>query len=218
MFTKARCVADVVNRSVVTVLCCLVVGFIFCQWRIFDPRDPAFQFVTFSVLGSMFFFTLRVNARNSLAVLLVFFMIHSGLVTHALQHSTLLRDFLFFAAVAGAVSLFFVVFDRPGELSRPIDPLVLATLFALTYFVATVILHAEEGFLSKVIVFNYVTDMILPLMTYGFLTGFGIGIGIFITDRQYLERVRDRIFTTFRELPEEPRLAPIGQKWCVSRK
>jgi hypothetical protein len=205
MSSGVRSVADIVRRSFVTVVCCLAVGFVFYRWNIFNYHDPAFQFLAFGIVGSMFFFTLRVNARNSLAVLFVLFVIHSGLVTRALQHGTLLRDVLFFAAIAGALSLFFVVFYRPRELSRPIDPLVLATLFALTYFIAIVILDAAEGNFWRGFAFSYVTRTLIPLMTYGFLMGFGLGIGIFVTDRHYLQRARESMLAMFRELTEQRR-------------
>ena len=75
MRSDAAIVATVLGRSLVSVACCALVGFIVFQGRILHPFFWTSQLIMFGIVGSIFFYTLRINRRNAFAVLLVLFVV-----------------------------------------------------------------------------------------------------------------------------------------------
>jgi hypothetical protein len=183
--SNSKSIAGVVGRSLVSILCSLILGFIFYRWSIFRWNFPSFQIVAFAIVGSLFFFTLRIHKRNAFALLLVLFVIQAGLLTSSQRFSILLSNLVFYVAIAAALFIFFVTFYRKTAKLRNLHPLVLATLSALAFAVATVIMELIEGGVSmmsgaqmlSIVRFN---------STNGFLVGLGIGLGILIVDKGYV--------------------------------
>lgn len=203
-------ITDVVGKSLVAILCCLILGFILYQWRLFNLYTPSAQIVLYGVIGSLFFFTLRISRRNSFAVLLVLFVIHLGLLLNQLRFASIAQQSVFYAAVASALYVFFAVFYRRAITYRSLYPLVLATLFAMTFFLATGIL-----FLYQLAVPTYPSQQILQALeinvTNGFVIGLGIGLGVLIIDNGYLRRAKsalrppfEGLIGTFRDFAQHP--------------
>jgi hypothetical protein len=182
--------ADIVGDSIVGVISCLFIGFVFHGWQIFNSANPAFEFLIAGVLGSLFFFTLKVRVRDAFALLVVLFFLNSSLITKSFASSFFFRDLLFFAAVSCSVYVYFVYFYRSKKQERRIGPLILSTLFSLSFLVALILLHGIHGvpFSTEDIRF-----VIIPVVKDGFLIGLGIGIGILIVDAGLLAKIREQV-------------------------
>jgi hypothetical protein len=141
----------------------------------------------FGIVGSVFFYTLRINRRNAFAVLLVLFVVQFGLLFRNFQPVMLLRDFIFYATLAAALTIFFSGFYTKTVRYRNLQPLVLATLFAIAFSIATLILGLlDEAFFHPLI--YSLSDAVLTNAKYEFLVGLGIGLGILVLDNGYVHR------------------------------
>jgi hypothetical protein len=184
MSVQANPITEIIIRSLVSVLCCLAVGSIFYQSLIFNYHAGAFSVPMFGFIGSVFFYSLRVNIKNAFAVLLVLFVMDSALITHATKLTFLLRDLFYIGALSAAIFIFFKYFYNKNEKERWLEPLILSTL------VAVFILGA--AFLS-LIIFNALRAISLPwiynIAKLYFLIGLGIGIGITVTEEPYSRRI-----------------------------
>ncbi|MBF8296410.1 MAG: hypothetical protein HW389_2955 [Bacteroidetes bacterium] len=208
MRSNAAIVATVLGRSLVSIACCFVVGLIVFQWRVFHPYFLTSQFIMFGIVGSVFFYTLRVNRRNAFAVLLVLFVVQVGLLFRDLRSAILLRDFIFFATLAAALYIFFIGFYMKTVRYRNLQPLVLATLFAIAFSIATLILGLlDETFFRPLA--SSLFEAILTNAKYEFLVGLGIGLGILLLDNGYVHRAGEltkhllgSLGATFREFGE----------------
>lgn len=183
-------ISRVLANSVVALTTCLVMGVIFNGWSVFSFHSTAFQFVIYGTLGSLFFFSLKASRRDSLALLLVLFLVQTSLITRYHSSVFFLRDVIFFLAVSVATYIFFIYFHRPGQRDKWLEPLILAVLFALSFFVALVALHVFKGvFLS----FEQLRFVIVPVMENGFLIGLGIGLGIVLVEIGALNWLRKKV-------------------------
>lgn len=192
MRSDAAIVATVLGRSLVSIACCFVIGLIVFQWRVFNPYFWTSQLITFGIIGSVFFYTLRVNRRNAFAVLLVLFVVQFGLLFRHIQFATLLRDFIFFVTLAAALYVFFVGFYVKTVRFRNLQPLVLATLFAIAFSIATLVLGLlDETFFHPLV--SSLSEAILTNAKYEFLVGLGIGLGILLLDNGYVHRAGEVI-------------------------
>jgi hypothetical protein len=190
MRSDAAIVATVLGRSLVSMICCLVFGLIVFQSNVFHPYFWTSQLVMFGIIGSVFFYTLRINKRNAFAVLLVLFVVQFGLLFRHLQPIMLLSDFIFFGALAAALYIFFVSFYTKSVRYRNLQPLVLAALFAIIFAAATLILGLLDETLFGLPRFS-VLDAMLMNAKYECLVGLGIGLGILLLDNGYVHKAGD---------------------------
>jgi hypothetical protein len=190
MRSDAAIVATVLGRSLVSIACCVVIGLIVFQWRVFNPFFWNSQLIMFGIIGSVFFYTLRINRRNAFAVLLVLFVVQIGLLFRHLHTVTLLRDFIFFATLAAVLYIFFISFYTKTVRYRNLQPLVLATLFAISFSIATLILGLLDETLFHPLWYS-LPEAILTNAKYEFLVGLGIGLGILLLDNGYVHRAGD---------------------------
>ena len=208
MRSNAAIVATVLGRSLVSIVGCFVVGLIVFQWRVFHPYFWTSQLIMFGIVGSVFFYTLRINRRNAFAVLLVLFVVQFGLLFRDLRPIMLLRDFIFFATLAAALYIFFIGFYTKTVRYRHLQPLVLATLFAIAFSIATLMLGLlDETFFHPLA--SSLSEAILTNAKYEFLVGLGIGIGILLLDNGYVHKAGELIMrllgslgASFREFGE----------------
>jgi hypothetical protein len=184
MNTKPKYIIEIVIRSIVSLICCLVIGYIFYQSQIFNRHASAFSFPVCGVVGSIFFYTLRINIRNAFAVFLVLFIATSALVTHSTRLIFLLRDILYYGAFASAIFIFFQYFYGKSIKDRWMEPLILSVLVAviiLFAFFLTMSINKAFGALTLSFVF-FVAKLY-------FLIGLGMGVGIVITEEPYRSRI-----------------------------
>lgn len=201
-------IATILRRSIVSVMFCLFLGFIFYQWFIFDLRSSSFQITAFGIMGSVFFFTLRVHRRNAFAVMLVMFVLEIGLFWKSHQVDWIVGNLIFVASIAAAEYYFFARFYLGTIKLRFLHPLVLGALFVLAIGLATSCMT-----LFEIIVHGPLRWSFLPVLELntrnGMLVGLGIGLGILCIDNGYvrwtgqaLRRVLGSLGASFREFGE----------------
>jgi hypothetical protein len=208
MRSDAAIVATVLGRSLVSIVCCFVVGLIVFQGRVFNSFFWTSQLLMFAVIGSVFFYSLRINRRNAFAVMLVMFVIQFGLILGQFQWIMFLRDFVFFATLAAALYIFFISFYTRTVRYRNLQPLVLATIFAIAFSIATLVLGFLDAALFHPLRYSLAEAMLLNAK-YEFLVGLGIGLGILMLDNGYvrkagelLKRLLGSLGASFREFGE----------------
>jgi hypothetical protein len=208
MRSDAAIVATVLGRSLVSITCCLVVGLIVFQGRLFNSFFWTSQLLMFAIIGSVFFYSLRINRRNAFAVMLVMFVIQFGLILGRFQWIMFLRDFVFFATLAAALYIFFISFYTNSVRYRNLQPLVLATIFAIAFSIATLVLGLLDAALFHPLRYSLAEAMLLNAK-YEFLVGLGIGLGILMLDNGYvrkagelLKRLLGSLGASFREFGE----------------
>ncbi len=208
MRSDAAIVATVLGRSLVSIACCLAVGLIVFQGRVCHPFFWTSQLVVLSIAGSVFFYTLRISRRNAFAVLLVLGVVTFGLLFRHLQPLLLFADLVFFATLGAALYIFFIGFYTKTVKYRNLQPLVLATLFAIAFSLATVVIALLDKLFGHPITFG-LADAVLTNARYEFLVGLGIGLGVLLLDNGYihragelLKRLLGALGQTFREFGE----------------
>lgn len=192
MRSDAAIVATVLGRSLVSIACCFVVGLIVFQWRVFNLYFWTSQLIMFGIIGSVFFYTLRINRRNAFAVLLVLFVVQFGLLFRHIQPAMLVRDVIYFTTLGAVLYVFFISFYTKTVRYRNLQPLVLATLFAIGFAIATLAL----GFLDSVLFHPLRSNLLYAIETntkYEFLVGLGIGLGVLLLDNGYVHKAGELI-------------------------
>jgi len=172
-------------RVLIGTLCCVIVGVIFFQMRVFGPYHPAFQFVGLGFVGTLLFFSLRdIGWRTALALFFVVFVAYEGLLTGHIRKGTFSWDIGTFLSILTAVSLFYYRFYNKRNHKALINPLLLALLLAATNLVCMGLVGVVIGYASTMTFPDYIR-MQFTVVQYGFLVGLGIGAGILAVE--YLE-------------------------------
>jgi len=170
-------------QSTVATVCCLLLGLIFYQQQIWNIYYPSFKFVTYGVVGSLFFATLRAfRFRTAFAVLIVLFFLEAQFLFNSFAYGRLLNDVISFAVAPLAVLLFYRFFHAKVEETTFFDPLILGALFAGTGALARILFDIHRN-----IQVQYWTILrpwqLAPDLGMNFLIGFGLATGFFITER-----------------------------------
>jgi hypothetical protein len=169
---------EILVGSIMSAVCCLLIGLLFFQENALDRTHYAFQLLSNGIIGGLFFYTLRVAKIKVAVVLLVFLLIVQIAVARSTGFWLILRDILLVSALGSAIYLFFDRYYAKQKAHSMLNPLILGGLLAATNLVATIILVLING----LPIFQAVPSATLNV-ALGFLSGFGIGLGILISDR-----------------------------------
>jgi hypothetical protein len=173
---------SILQKSFVTALVCLLAGIIIYGLRVFDIHRPTFQFVSTGILGSLFFFTLRqAGVRHAFLVLLLFYVIMTGLLTNGYRHGMLLHDAVYVAAVGIALFLFSSRIYHRDDPHQWISPIILGALMGAVMLLATLLL-ALGGHLPGDVPLLSVFRGIGPVVIMNFVIGLGLGTGIIMCE------------------------------------
>lgn len=184
MSAKPNYPTEIVIRPLISLICCMAIGYVFYQSLIFNRHAGAFSFPVYGLVGSIFFYSMRINIKNAFAALLILFVINSAFITHATRLVYLLRDLFSIGALSAAIYIFHQHFYNKNQKERWLEPLILSVLIATFILVATLIL----AIINKVL--NVVTlQWIYYIAKLYFLIGLGIGIGIILTEEPYSEKI-----------------------------
>jgi hypothetical protein len=193
MNAKSNYITEIAIRTLVSFICCLLIGYIFYQSRIFNRFANASSIPVFGFIGSIFFYSMRVNIKNAFAVLLVLFVMNSAFITHATRLPYLLRDLFNIGALSAAIYIFHQYFYNKSQKERWLEPLILSALVATFTLAVTFILVI----MNKVV--NVVTFYwIYSIAKLYFLIGLGIGIGIMLSEEPYSDKIRAYFINFFR--------------------
>jgi hypothetical protein len=167
---------EIVLHSVVTAVCCILLGLIVYQGNVFGRTHYAFQFVSFGIAGSLFFHTLRLTSvKAALVVLAGLVLIQIG-INRSSDFWLVLRDIFLGISLGAAIYLFFANYFAPDKVHGVMMPISLGALLAATDLVAAIALIL----LSGLPILQSYPSMLLNVML-GFLVGFGIGVGILVS-------------------------------------
>ena len=189
MRAETNVISEIVCKSIVTVSFCLVLCVALYRSLPFNIHYVSFEIVAYSVIGSLFFFSLQINVRNSFALLLAMFVLQSGLLTRSSHWQWLVRDATFIAAVGGSLYVYYNSFYRRTAQLRSILPLVLGTIFVLAFSLATAIVGLMEWQAIGLLGPRLWSAVQLNAVN-GFVIGLGIGLGILMIDNGYLTLAR----------------------------
>ncbi len=133
----------ILQWSIVTVACSILIGLIFYQGAVFNIHSHTFVFVADAALGALFFFTLRFAGwRDALVALAVLYLLYLGPLTHAFQYGYTLTYSIFFATTPLAVLVYFISFYEPRRVAVLWHPLLVGGLCAGTMILARILIVA----------------------------------------------------------------------------
>jgi hypothetical protein len=169
---------EIILHTVVTALCCILLGLIVYQGSVFNRTHYAFQFVTFGIAGSLFFHTLRLaNVKVALFVMAGLILIQI-FINRSADFWLVVRDLLAGISLGSAIYLFFANYYTHKKVQGVMTPITLGALLAATNLAVTIVLVLING---VPILQSY--PSILVNVMLGFLVGCGIGAGILVSAR-----------------------------------
>jgi hypothetical protein len=173
---------EILQKSMVAALTCLLTGVIVYGFSIFDLYRVAFQFVSTGVLASLFFFTLRLaGGRQAFLVLFVFYIIMTGLLTKGYEHGLLFRDAVYVAAVGAAIFLFSTRVYRRDHLYYWLSPVVLGALLGAVMLIAAfLLLLAAQRPAGRSLI--SIIPGIWHMVVMNFVIGLGLGTGFVLSE------------------------------------
>jgi hypothetical protein len=168
-------------HAFIPVLCAIALGFIFYGTDVFNPFHGTSQFVHTPIIASVFYFLLVLgNPRNAYAGLFVLLVL-TVLSTHSTTAIFIVRDILYFAAIALAVLVYFKYFKQAAHVNHFYPAIAMAGLYAVAYIVTSEI-HLAIVQSSGSNVSQTIPDMAKFSAFYGVVIGFAVGGGITLAD------------------------------------
>ena len=180
-------------RSVVATVCCILLGLVFYQQQVWNIYYPHFRFVTYGVVGSLFFCSLRsFGFRTAIAVLVVLFFLEAQFVLDSFHDGRFLNDLIYFTIAPVAVLLFYRFFHSKVEATTLFDPIILGALFAGTGALARILFDIHRDIqLQYWTIFH--PWQLAPDLGMNFLIGFALAAGLFISERHKSETSTGRV-------------------------
>jgi hypothetical protein len=172
-------------QCIAPILCSIIVGFLLYGDHVFDRHYGAFQFVWSSIVGSVFYYLLAGGRlRDAFSGLVVLFIL-TFVTTQSTRPAFVLRDILYFGAIAGSIYIFFRYFRRYHVSHVLYIPFILAGIYGSIYVVTAevhlAILHtfALENTGGTHLSIAETTAF------FGLLIGFSVGAGIEVNERLF---------------------------------
>jgi hypothetical protein len=173
---------SILQKSLITSLTCILAGIIVYGFGVFEIHRTTFQFISTGVLASLVFFTLReAGTRHALLVLLLFFVIMTGLLTNGYRHGMLLRDAVYVAAVGVTLFLFSSRIYREDSPRQWLSPIILGALMGAVMLLATLLLALVTPLVREAPL-AALFPRIWPVVVMNFVVGLGLGTGIVICE------------------------------------
>lgn len=164
---------DVLVRFASGFLGCMLIGFIFFQFNIFDAKSWAFDFVRFGALTAIFFALLQsLTVRNAIAAYIVLSLINQAILPKPYEMSFSLFWNLLEHIVIGIAVYLFWRFSFSGKKNKVIRPLMLAGYFMIAWAFISIMLRVYANWYEGLI------HLIYRNIQHGLLMGLGLGVGI----------------------------------------
>ncbi|MDP1677840.1 MAG: hypothetical protein Q8L88_13365 [Bacteroidota bacterium] len=171
---------NVLLQTLISVLCCIVIGFIRYDIEIFNPYSHRFTIIMFGLYFSLFFFMLKeTDITNAIYVLCILFIINEALFRIPAIKENPLLEILCFALYAGAVIIYYRYVYRSRFRTNILSTGLLGMLFMASVMIFRVFLMY---FSDRYISYNPLS--MLQGSVPDAIAGWGIAIGAYITDRK----------------------------------
>ena len=183
MLLNRQVFGEIMFRSAISLLCCIMIGYMRYGMSIFSFYNHQFAVIALGVIGSVFFFSLvKLERQYAFLILFILFLINSLLLTKSFQHKVLFADLVSVGALAGAVYLYYHFVYLTPRASSFLNPIILGVLVGLFAFAATMI---RVVFIRLPGAYSFDFTFILSILrgaAVEFFVGLGIGIGILVTN------------------------------------
>ncbi len=172
-------------HCVAPIACSVIVGYTFFGAEVFNRYNPGFQFLWSAVVATVYYYLLMfVRQRDaSLGLLLLFAL--TLITTGSTRAAFILRDILYFAALAASIYLYAKTFRGGEHLSAAYPAVALAGLYSLMYVILSE-LHLGILRLTELeTTIGSYESLALTSAFYGALIGGSVGVGIAIGEKVF---------------------------------
>ena len=182
-FSGSLALTDTAFRAFLAVICCVAVGAVFFQLRIFSLQAWYVRVMSFALIGAATFFMLRSRFPGFTAGA-VFFLFFLDVLFYSKSLGTprIITDGYTFAVPVASSMVFLRWFYRKPGRRYPVNPVAFGLVAAASELVAYVIwlvaLYRHFPHMSA-------PDALLTIfdrLRFGFVMGFGLGLGILVTE------------------------------------
>ena len=154
-------------------LVCIIFGVLIYGIEIFDFQSSRSQIFVFGIYGAVFFSVLKYGKRKELIFIgVLIFVVNIILQGKSITFNFFLRDLLFVSSLFSALVLYKLFIDNYSKLLITIRVLSLSILLGLFNAIATIILVQIFDAPN-----NEMINAVMLNAQYGFLVGFGLGLG-----------------------------------------
>ena len=173
MNTHAEFIKNIIIRFIFTYLGCILIAFLFYQYKIFDIKTPEFDFVHYGALAAIFFTLLQVTSnRNALAAYVVLCIASQAILPKPYELSFSLFWNVIEHIILGVAIYLFWRFSYSKNRAVSLQPLLLAGYFIIFWILMSVALRGYTNWYSGFLHIIYYD------IRFGFLFGIGMGFGI----------------------------------------
>ncbi|MDD5362095.1 MAG: hypothetical protein PHN88_08175 [Ignavibacteria bacterium] len=175
--SKQEVLGEIILSVVITVACCLLLGYAAFRKEMFNFHSSASQVLVNAVAGSAFFWVRKkINIKISFAVTFVLLLIQWAFIIKSTRLIVLNQQVLFFLALIASIMLYDTYFSRMHKYAKPF-----ILMFLLAFFsVIETLIQFLVMIMSNMA--NFTFDMIgrvsFSMTITGGVSGLGLGMGI----------------------------------------
>jgi hypothetical protein len=173
MKSQSKFIKDALIRFALTYFACILIGFLFYQFQIFDIKSPKFDFVHFGALAAIFFTMLQTTSvRNSVSAYIFLSILSQAFLPKSDElYFSLFWNITEHIVLGIAIYLYWKLFYSVNKAMK-IRSLLLAPIIVIGWIIISTAIRVYtnwyEGF-SHLIYYD---------IQFGLLFGFGLGLGI----------------------------------------
>ena len=183
MATSTRRVERFILQSLLPILCSIIVGFAFSQFRVFDREYSAFQFFWSAVVASLFYHLLiYARSRDAILGLVILFFV-TILTTGSNRPAFVLRDIFYVGAIGLNVFVYFKYFRQEHFHNYIYPAFTLAGIYGIIYIASCELLLGVIRNLAMESIARDVFSLASASAYFGVLIGFAVGAGIALNEK-----------------------------------
>ncbi len=169
--------------AILPVMSSILLGLLLCGTAIFNPYNMVAQFVTTSIIASLFYSLLvNRNVRDAYAGLFVLLVL-TIVYTHSHTGIYILRTILYAAGIGAAVHLYFTYFKAGANTNYMFSAVTLAGLYAASCVISSEMYLAILRFADQYSTSQTVEGIAIINAFFGSAIGFAIGAGITVANK-----------------------------------
>lgn len=183
MNSKTSKTAQFLSRTIIPVICSIILGLMLCGAYVFNRYSTAYQFIQTPIIASVFYSLLALGKRRDTYVGLFVLLVLTFVSTQSTTAIFITRDLLYFAAIVVAVYLYFKYFRQSAHINPFYAAITLAGLYATTSVITSeiqlAIIRDADPHSTRESAYSVAT----VASFYGSAIGFAVGAGITLADK-----------------------------------